>query len=199
MALISTPAVGWPAACPARRCRVWARSSGGIAVKDHQIAVQAGKHVAAHQDGMSGALLLGLLDEPDAGRGNGALHLFSLVTHHDKDALRRRQRERRIHHVPDQRLAARPVEHLGLARFHPRAEAGGKNHHGNWGLHPFHYVRVRPRCLPSCASFTTTSAVAAESWRTLPVSLASLAPKTFTPILKIVARSFSTCRAASRA
>ena len=88
---------------------------------------------------MAGAFLLRLLDESDPGRPghprHRLSHIIGLVPHHHEDALRRRQLQGGLHHVLDQRFAARAVQHLGLARFHARAEPGGEYHNCNGNPH----------------------------------------------------------------
>ena len=80
--------------------------------------------------------------------------------------------ERGIDDVLEQRLSAGAVQHFGVAALHAGAESGGEDHDGYGLVHYFYYAFLRRR--PSCASLTTTAAVAAGSWRTLSVWLERL-------------------------
>ncbi len=168
-----------------------------IAVEHHQVAIQAGERLASDQDGVASALLLGLLDKADSRRGRGLAHFFRLVADDDEDALRGREFERGIDDVLQQGLAAGLVQHFGVAALHACTESGGEDDNGERLGHLFHYACLRRR--PSCASFTTTAAVAAESWRTLLLCSARFPAITLRPSLTRASTSFSTGRASSRA
>src|SRR5579885_2458011 len=150
---------------------------------------------------MPSSELLGLQDESDARRSDCRFHLFRLMANHHKNPLGRRQLERRVYDVFDESLAACAVQHFGLARFHPGAEASGQDDDSHGSLHHETYYAVCASAIrrrrPSCASLTTTPAVAAGSWRTRSALPARLPAMTFKPILKSSSMSFSTGSAAS--
>jgi hypothetical protein len=147
-----------------------------------QVAVQPGQRFPPHHQGVAGAFLLRLLDESDPrpGSGDPATRTSSAwcpTTTKMRSAGAMRSAVSTTCSISA--LAAGAVQHLGLARFHARAEPGGENHNCHGNPHQLYY-------LPASAflrQFHHHRGGGAGSCRTLPVCCARLPAITFSPIL----------------
>ena len=109
------------------------QSGGGkqraVAIEHHDESGLGSERVAAGEQGMSSALLLGLIDKMDAGRRQKRPYLISLMPHHDGGVARRRDDASRLDYMLDQRHPAGAMQHFRALGFHAGAKPGGQDHH----------------------------------------------------------------------
>jgi hypothetical protein len=100
-----------------------------VAGEDQDVFV-AGDGFAGTLDGVAGAALLGLVDEMDAGGGDGRFHFFCLVADDGEDVFRGDDLGSGGDYVGQERLAADFMQHFGAAGFEAGAFAGGHDDDG---------------------------------------------------------------------
>jgi hypothetical protein len=100
-----------------------------IAIKNNQQAAQRFQLLASAEDGVSSALLFGLLNEADSAVTDCCLHLLRLVPHYDEDPFCLRAGEGRRDGVAHQCVASRAVQNFRLSRFHAGTHARRQNYY----------------------------------------------------------------------
>ena len=113
------------------RSEVLGADERGVAEQDERIAVKALQAVTGHQGRVTGALLLGLVNDLDVitRRVEGGLHLRRTMARHNDDPARVR-RPGRVERVHQHRGARDRVQDLGQVGFHARSLARGENDDG---------------------------------------------------------------------
>ncbi len=95
--------------------------------RQHQHMLERRQRCARFHHGVTGAALLALQHESDAGGFQRRADLVRLMPDDGEDALRGNHLRRRRHHMRQQRLAANLVQDFGKPRLQPRALAGGED------------------------------------------------------------------------
>ena len=108
------------------------RDQRGVA-GEHDDLVVGRESFAGNHEGVSGAALLGLQDEVDAGMGNRFAHAISLMSDDGEDVSGGHDLGRCGDDVGENWLAADFVENLGVPGFESRSFAGGHDCDGHAG------------------------------------------------------------------
>ena len=102
---------------------------GGVAGEDEEVLVACDRVFCA-LDSMTGAALLGLVDEVDAGCSNGGFDLVGLVTDDGEDAGGRDDLGCGGDDMSEQGFAADFMQDFGAAGFEAGSLAGGHDYYG---------------------------------------------------------------------
>ena len=128
---------------------------GGVAGEDEEMLGRGGRAGLGEEgfdrlEGVAGSALLGLVDERDAGVGDGGFHAGRLMAGDDEDAVGGDERAGGGDDVEQEGLAADLVEDLGAFAFETGALAGGHNGDGEggevgvrWGCHGAYFLTRR--------------------------------------------------------